>query len=291
MKAAFLGMGTMGRGMAANIIKAGHELTVWNRTAERCLPLKDMGAKVADNPAQASRGAEVVVLCVSDTPDVEQVLLGEGGVVQGAAPGTVVVDCSTISPQATMEFAKALADKGLSLLDAPVSGGSEGAEKGTLTIMVGGDEKALQKAMPIFEAMGNTITHLGPSGTGQYTKSVNQIICGGLYQVVAEGIAFGLKAGLDIEAVVKAVSGGAAANWVLDNRAGNMIKNEYPLGFRLSLHNKDLAITLDAARKLGVNLPVTGMIAQFENGLMARGFGEEDLSALARTMREQAGLD
>ena len=291
MKAAFLGMGTMGRGMAANILKAGHELTVWNRTAERCLPLKEKGAKVADTPAAAVEGAEVVVVCVSDTPDVERVLLGVDGVAFGAAPGTVVADCSTISPQATIEFAKALGEKGLSLLDAPVSGGSEGAENGTLTIMIGGEEKALQKAMPIFQAMGKTITHMGPSGTGQYTKSVNQIICGGLYQVVAEGIAFGMKAGLDMEAAVKAVAGGAAANWVLDNRADNMIKNEYPLGFRLSLHAKDLAITLDAAKLLGVNLPVTGMIAQLENGLMARGHGEEDLSALARTMREQAGLD
>ena len=232
-----------------------------------------------------------MVVCVSDTPDVEQVLLGADGVAAGAAKGTVVVDCSTISPRETIEFANILGKKGLPMLDAPVSGGSEGADNGTLTIMIGGDEKALEKAMPIMEAMGRTITHLGPSGAGQYTKAVNQIICGALYQAVAEGIAFGMKAGLDMESVVKAVSGGAAANWVLDNRAGNMINNTYPLGFKLALHAKDLAITLDAARSLGVNLPITGVIAQLENGLMARGHGEEDLSALARTMREQAGLD
>lgn len=291
MNVAFIGLGTMGAPMAQNILKDGHTLTVHNRTRQREKPLAKLGAKRAASPKEAATEAEVVITCVSDTPDVEEVILGNNGVIQGASSGTVVVDMSTISPVASRKIAAALAEKGVKMIDAPVSGGSEGAQKGTLTIMVGGEEADLEKARPVLEAMGKTITLVGPVGAGQITKAINQIIVGGVYLSVAEGLAFGLKADLDMVKVVNAISGGAAASWVLDNRAGNMINNTYPLGFRLRLHRKDLRIALEAAQELGISLPMAALVEQIENGLVARGHGDEDVSALARSVREQSGID
>lgn len=277
--------------MAENILKAGHTLTVHNRTRVKEEPLANMGAKRAGSPKEAAAEAEVVITCLSDTPDVEEVILGDNGVIQGAASGTVVVDMSTISPVTTREIATALGEKGIKMIDAPVSGGSEGAEKGTLTIMVGGEESDLDKIRPVLEAMGKTITLVGPIGAGQITKAINQIIVGGVYLSVAEGLILGLKANLDMEKVVKALSAGAAASWVLEYRSSNMINNTYPLGFRVRLHRKDLRIALEAARELGISLPVAALVEQIENGLVARGHGDEDVSALARTIREQSGID
>jgi 3-hydroxyisobutyrate dehydrogenase len=284
-------MGTMGAAMALNILKAGHEVTVHNRTREREEPVAEAGARRAGSPKEAAQGTEIVVTCVSDTPDVEAVVLGENGVIQGAKAGTVVVDMSTISPSATRRIGAALAKKGIRMLDAPVSGGSEGAQKGTLAIMVGGAAEDVAKAMPVLSAMGKTITHVGPSGAGQFTKAINQVIVGGFYLAVAEGMTFGLKAGLDMEKVVQALAGGAAGSWVLNFRSGNMIKNEYPLGFRVRLHRKDVAIAMQAARELGVFLPTTALVEQIENGLISQGYGDEDLSALARLIRQQSGLE
>lgn len=291
MKLAFLGMGTMGGPMAANLLKAGHQVTVYNRSRDREEPLAALGAVRAASPREAAVGVEVVFLCVSDTPDVEQLLLGPDGVIHGAEPGTVVADMSTISPAATRSFAAALAEKGIAMIDAPVSGGSEGAVNGTLAIMVGGDAAAVEKVMPAFQAMGKSITHVGPLGAGQMTKAINQVILAGYYFATGEGIALGLKAGLDVKKVVQAISGGAAASWVLSNRADNMIDNIYPLGFRVRLHQKDLRIALEAAAELEVSLPVAALVFQFENSLLGHGYGDEDVSALARIVRESAGLD
>jgi 3-hydroxyisobutyrate dehydrogenase len=291
MKVAFIGMGTMGAAMALNILKAGHDITVNNRTREREEPLAKAGARRAASPQEAARGAEIVVVCVSDTPDVEAVILGQAGVIYGAAAGTIVVDMSTISPSATRRISSELGQKGIHMLDAPVSGGSEGAMKGTLAVMVGGEAADVAKAMPVLSAMGKSITHVGPSGAGQFTKAINQVIVSGVYLAVAEGMTFGLKAGLDMEKVVQALAGGAAGSWVLNFRSANMIKNEYPLGFRVRLHRKDLAIALQAARELGVFLPATAMVEQIENGLISQGFGDEDLSALARSIRKHSGLE
>ena len=291
MKVAFIGMGTMGAPMALNLLKAGHEVTVHNRTRDREVPVAKAGATQAKSPAAAAQSAEVVITCVSDTPDVEQVILGESGVIDGAQPGTVVVDMSTISPATTRQIAAALAEKGIAMVDAPVSGGSEGAEQGTLSIMVGGDAEDVAKVHPVLEAMGKTITHIGPIGAGQITKAINQIIVAGTYWSVAEGMALGMKAGLDMEKVVQAVGGGAAGSWGLTNRSGNMIQNEYPLGFRVRLHRKDLVIALEAARELGVTIPMAAFVEQIEGGLMAQGFGDEDVSAIARSVRQQSGLD
>lgn len=291
MKVAFIGMGTMGAPMALNLLKAGHTVTVHNRTRDRELPVAEAGAERAESPATAAAAADVVITCVSDTPDVEAVLLGEQGVVHGATPGTVVVDMSTISPTVTQTLATTLATHQIALVDAPVSGGSEGAKQGTLSIMVGGSDGDVARVQPVLAAMGNTITHIGPVGSGQLTKAINQVIVAGTYWAVAEGMAVGMKAGLDMDKVVQAVGGGAAGSWGLTHRSGNMIANDYPLGFRVRLHQKDLNIALAAARELGVTLPMAAYVEQIETGLMAQGYGDEDISAIARSIRQQSALD
>ena len=291
MKVAFIGMGTMGGPMAQNILKAGHEVTVHNRTREKEEPLAQAGAQRKASPQEAAAGSEIIVTCVSDTPDVETIIIGKNGVIHGAQQGAIVVDMSTISPIATRRIADALKERGIKMLDAPVSGGSEGAQNGTLTIMVGGESADLETVMPVLEAMGKTITHVGPIGAGQITKAINQIIISGTYLTVAEGLTLGLKAGLDMPKIVQALSGGAASSWILSNRANNVIDNSYPLGFRVKLHYKDLRIALDTARELGVNLPCTAFVEQIETGLIARGYGDEDVSAIARSIREASGID
>ena len=286
----FCGLGTMGAAMAANVARAGFPLTVWNRTPGRAEVPLAAGATEATSPATVAAASDVVVICVSDTPDVEAVLFGQGGLASGLAQGTLVIDCSTIAPAATREFAERLAGAGVGFVDAPVSGGSEGAEKGTLTIMVGGSDEDVARAQPVLEAMGASITHMGPSGAGQATKAVNQVILSGVYLGVAEGMVLAMKSGLDAGKVAEALAGGAAGSWVLNNRSGRMIDDEYPLGFRIALHLKDLGIALEQAREVGAALPVAAMAAQIEAGLVARGHGDDDNSALARAIREWSGL-
>ncbi len=287
----FVGLGTMGAAMARNVAAAGFPLTVWNRTPERAAALRDAGATVAAQPAGVARAADLVVTCVSDTPDVEAVLFGEGGIAEGARRGLLVVDCSTISPSATRDFAGRLGKRGVGFVDAPVSGGSEGARNASLTIFVGGEPADVERARPVLAAMGKTITHVGPVGAGQAVKAVNQVILAGAYLGVAEGIVLAIKAGLDVEQVVGALSGGAAQSWVLANRSGRMIANDYPLGFKVALHRKDLGIALELARETGAVLPVAALCEQLEAGLIGRGHAGEDLSAVARSIRELSGLD
>ncbi len=286
----FCGLGTMGAAMAANVAAAGFPLTVWNRTPGRAGAAVAAGAVEAVGPAAAAAASEIVVISVSDTPDVEAVLFGEGGLAQGLSEGSLVIDCSTIAPGATRTFAARLADVGVGYVDAPVSGGSEGAEQGTLTIMVGGSEQDVARARPVLEAIGSNISRMGPVGAGQATKAVNQVIVSGVYLGVAEGIVLAMKSGLDATQVVEVLAGGAAGSWVLQNRAGRMIDNEYPLGFRIALHLKDLGIALDEAREVGAALPIAAMAAQIEAGLVARGHADDDNSALARAVREWSGL-
>ena len=287
----FCGLGTMGAAMAANLLRAGLPLTVWNRTAGRAADLVGAGAREAATPRDVAAASDIVVICVSDTPDVEAVLLGAEGVLAGSAPGTLVIDCSTIDPAATRRFAATLAERGVAMLDAPVSGGSEGAHKGTLSIMVGGEAADVQRARPVLEAMGRAVTHMGPIGAGQATKAVNQVILCGTYLGVAEGLVLAMKSGLDVQKVVEALSGGAAQSWVLANRSGRMIDNEYPLGFKIALHLKDVMIALDMARDTGTALPVTAITSQIENGLVAQGHGDDDISAIARAIRAWSGLE
>ena len=287
----FCGLGTMGQHMAANLRKAGFEVTVWNRTPGRAADLVALGCREAATPAAVGRDADVVVTCVSDTPDVEAVLFGPDGIASGIASGGMVVDCSTVSPDATRRFAARLEEQGIGWVDAPVSGGSEGAKNGTLTIMVGGAPADVERARPVLSAMGKTITHFGPAGSGQAVKAVNQVVISGVYLAVAEGMVLSMKAGLDPQAVVAALGGGVAGSWILANRSAKMVNNVYPLGFKTSLHLKDLGIALDMARTLGASLPVTSLAAQLEAGLVARGYGDEDMSNLARPIRQLSGME
>ena len=290
-KVAFLGLGTMGAAMAANLARAGFPVTAWNRTPGRAPELADLGVEMAATPAEAVSDTPIVVLCVSDTPDVEAVLFGNDGVASAARADTLIIDCSTIAPSGSWDFAARLRDHGLRMVDAPVSGGSEGARNATLTIFVGGDERDVEHARPVLDALGRTITHVGPIGAGQAVKAVNQVILAGAYLGVAEGIVLAMKAGLDVEQVVGALSGGAAQSWVLTNRSARMIDNDYPLGFKVALHRKDLGIALDLAAQLGAVLPVSALAAQLENGLITNGHGDDDMSALARSIRGMSGLD
>jgi 3-hydroxyisobutyrate dehydrogenase len=285
------GLGTMGDAMAANLARSGFPLVAWNRTAGRSHELEELGATVAATPAALAAAVDVVLVCVSDTPDVEAVLFGAEGVAAGAASGTLVIDCSTIDPAATRDFAARLAAQGIAFVDAPVTGGSEGARNATLAILVGGDPADVERARPVLAAIGRTITHLGPVGAGQAAKAVNQVILAGTYLGVAEGLVLALKAGLDPEQVVAALSTGAAQSWVLANRSGRMLANDYPLGFRVALHLKDLGIALDLARERGAVLPVAALAAQLEAGLVATGHADDDMSALARAIRGLSGLD
>jgi 3-hydroxyisobutyrate dehydrogenase len=283
-----IGLGTMGASMAANLLRAGAALTVWNRTPGRAAALIEQGAIEARSAAEVAARSDIIVLCVSDTPDVEAVLFGPDGVAGGARRGSLVVDCSTISPDATRRFGFRLAEAGVAIVDAPVSGGSEGARLGTLTIFVGGAERDVVRAQPVLEAIGKTITHLGDLGSGQAAKAVNQVVIAGAYLGVAEGIVLGINAGLDSRQLVKALSAGSAQSWVLANRSGNMIDDEYPPGFRLALHRKDLGIALELAKERHVGLPLASLTADLEDGLIGRGHRDEDMSVLARAIRDLA---
>jgi 3-hydroxyisobutyrate dehydrogenase len=290
-KVGFVGLGTMGRAMAANASRAGFEVAAWNRTPGRAAELGDLGVKTAATPAELAAASDIVITMVSDTPDVEAVLFGENGVASGAKAGSLVVDMSTISPSATRDFAARLAKQDVAMLDAPVSGGSEGAKKGTLSIFVGGDTADLDRARPVLESLGTTITHVGPIGAGQAVKAVNQVILAGTYLGVAEGIVLALKSGLDVDQVVGALSGGAAQSWVLANRSGRMKDNDYPLGFKVALHRKDLGIALGMARELGASLPISALCEAIEAGLMGQGHADDDMSAVARSIRALSGLE
>jgi 3-hydroxyisobutyrate dehydrogenase len=287
----FIGLGTMGSAMAANIVRAGFPLTVWNRTVGRAPELGDLGATFAATAAEVAAASDIVVVCVSDTPDVEAVLFGPDGVSAGAQQGTLIIDCSTIAPSGSWKFAERLDGLGLVFVDAPVSGGSEGARNATLTIFVGGHERDVEQARPVLTAIGRTITHVGPIGAGQAVKAVNQVILAGAYLGVAEGIVLAMKAGLDAQQVIEALGAGAAQSWVLANRSGRMVDNDYPLGFKLALHRKDLGIALSLADQLGASLPLAALTAALESGLIAQGHGDEDMSALARAIRQLSALE
>jgi 3-hydroxyisobutyrate dehydrogenase len=291
MRVGFVGLGTMGGAMAANAARAGFEVSAWNRTPGRAAELGDLGVRIADSAAAVAAASDVIITIVSDTPDVEAVLFGADGVAAGAEAGSLVVDMSTIAPSATRDFAARLAKQHVGMLDAPVSGGSEGAKKATLSIFVGGEAADLERARPVLERLGTTITHVGPIGSGQAVKAVNQVILAGAYLGVAEGIVLALKSGLDVEQVVAALSGGAAQSWVLTNRSGRMLENDYPLGFKVALHRKDLGIALGMARELGAALPVSALCEAIEAGLMGQGHADDDMSAVARSIRALSGLE
>ena len=287
MKVGVVGLGTMGAPMARHLLAAGHAVTVWNRTAAKADPLVALGATAASSPAAAAAGADAVLTCVSDDPDLDQVVLGPAGIASSLPAGSVLVDCSTVSPSLARRLAAALSPDRL-FVDAPVSGGSEGAERGTLTVFAGGSDDAVAAATPVLQAFGSRITHLGPAGSGQAGKAVNQLILAGVYAGVAEGLVYAQAAGLPMDALVEALSGGAADSWVLRNRAANITSSAYPLGFRTSLHLKDVRIGLREAAELGLSLDVATLVAAIEEGVVAAGFGDEDVSNVARHARGEA---
>jgi 3-hydroxyisobutyrate dehydrogenase len=285
MKIAWIGLGTMGEFMAGHLLDGGHELTVHNRTREREEALAARGAQRAATPREAAAGAELVCLCVSDSPDVEALVLGDDGVAAGIASGAVLLDCSTIAPATARSIAAVLAERGAGAVDAPVSGGSEGARKGQLTAFVGGEDAHVAVARPALETFCRSITHLGGPGSGQAGKAVNQVLISGTYAALGEGLALGEKEGLPLEALVQALGGGAAGSWILENRSGNVIRGSYPLGFKMSLHLKDLRIALAEADRLGLPMEVTRLVAEHAQRLVDSGHGDEDSSSLARVAR------
>lgn len=287
----FIGLGIMGAGMTHNLLKAGFPVQVWNRTASKAQPLVDAGASLASSPAEVAANAEIIITCVSDTPDVQAVILGDEGVIHGVKAGSLVIDCSTISPQATVEIAKALNDKDVHMLDAPISGGSEGAANGTLSIMVGGDAEQFERAKPVFEAMGKTITHVGGQGAGQSVKLVNQILCVGNMLAASEALLLAKASGLDLEKTLSAVTGGAAGSWMLANRGPQVIERDWRPGFTIDLQQKDLRLVLEAADELGIPLISTSMIFNMYRSLQRQGLGAEGNHALVKALEKMVDLE
>jgi 2-hydroxy-3-oxopropionate reductase len=288
----FIGLGVMGKPMAKNLIKAGHRLVVHNRSRAAADEVAKDGATAASSPADVAKAATIVITMLPDTPDVELVLTGPNGVLSTLQPGAVVVDMSSISPAATRRLADAVAAKGASMLDAPVSGGEIGAINASLSIMVGGEEAAFARLKPIFEAMGNAerIVHIGPSGAGQICKVCNQIAIGGALTGVSEAFALAKKAGVDAARVRQALLGGFAASRVLEVHGERMLTGNYKPGFRTKLYQKDLRLANEAASANGVAIPGTAVLTQLVNALVAKGSGDLDYAAVATVLFEMAGI-
>ena len=287
----FIGLGIMGRGMTHNLLKAGHDVAVWNRNAARVDEFVAAGAKTASSPADLAAHCDVVIVCVSDTPDVEQVLFGENGVSAGVKKGALVIDHSTISPQKTVEMAKRLNAQGAAFLDAPVSGGSEGAKNGTLSIMIGGEAVDVERAMPILQAYGKTITHVGAQGAGQMAKLVNQILVVVNQLAASEALLFAQAGGLDLAKTIEAVKGGAAGSWMLANRGPQMIVRDFRPGFTIDLQQKDLRLVLESADEMGVPLLATSLVFQLYRTLQAQGLGGDGNHGLVKALEQMMNVE
>jgi 3-hydroxyisobutyrate dehydrogenase len=276
----FVGLGAMGVGMARNLQRAGLLHAVWNRTRERTTALAaELDCTAAESPAELAAHCDVVVICVSADADVLEVV---DAMSPALRPGSIVIDCSTVAAGTAREAARRLASRQVEFLDAPVSGGVEGARNGTLAVMVGGSEAAFERARPVLAAMGRTITHFGPSGAGQAAKATNQIMCAGIIQAVAEAMAFAKAEGLPLEALIETLGQGAGSSWYFVHRAPNMVRNAYPAGFRVRLHEKDLRICRDMAARHAVQLPVVEMTLLHYRHLIELGHGDEDISTIFR---------
>ncbi len=289
-KLGFIGLGIMGMRMARNLLQAGFDVTVWNRTAAKMDTLAAEGASTAASPADLAAQCDVTFVCVSDTPDVQAVLLGENGVIHGAKPGSLVVDHSTISPIATREIAAKLNANGVQMLDAPISGGSEGAANGTLSIMIGGDAAQVERAMPYLQAMGKTITHVGGQGDGQMVKLVNQILVVGNALAMSEALIFAQAGGLDLQKTFAAVAGGAAGSWMLSNRAPQILNRDWHPGFTIDLQQKDLRLVKETADSLAVPIFATNIVFDFYRTLQAQGLGAEGNHALIKALERLANV-
>jgi 2-hydroxy-3-oxopropionate reductase len=286
---AFIGLGIMGSPMAVHLTEAGNAVVGYNRTPEKAAPLVAAGGRAAESIADAVRDADVVCVMVQDSPDVQQVLADEGGVFASAKPAALVIDFSTIRPDVTVELARQAKAKGVRLLDAPVSGGEVGAVNATLSIMVGGDADDFKAARPIFDVVGKTIAHVGPSGSGQTVKAANQLIVAANIQALAEAVVFLEAYGVDTKAALEVLGGGLAGSKILDQKRDNMLSRSFKPGFRIGLHHKDLGIITAAAREVGVVIPVGGLVAQLMASAKAVGDGGLDHSGLLRGVERLSG--
>ena len=279
---AVVGLGALGLPMAIKLLRAGHHLRVHtrSRSAEDHPDLQ--GAVPCATPAEAAQGCRALLICVSDDAAVKEVLWGAQGAGPALAEGSLVIDCSTISPAGAQAMAQRLNAKGVQFLDAPVTGGTEGAKAGTLTVLCGGEADDLERARPLLEVIGSSIHHFGPVGAGQQVKAINQVLVAGSYAAVAEAVALGQHLDLPMPQVIDALKNGAAGSWALEHRSTAMLEGSYPLGFRLSLHRKDLGIALEASKAVQLDLPVTSLVEQLELDLIQNGHGDEDVSALHR---------
>jgi 2-hydroxy-3-oxopropionate reductase len=285
----FIGLGIMGGPVAANLVKAGFDVIGYNRTPAAIRRLVEQGGRGADSLAEAVRDADVVVTMVPDSPDVEAVALGEDGIYAHAKPGTLHLDMSSIRPDVAKQVAEAGRERGIRVLDAPVSGGERGAIDATLSIMVGGDPSDFADARPVLEAVGTTVAHVGPVGSGQTVKAANQLIVAGTIELVAEAIVFLEAYGVDIEAAIKVLAGGLAGNAILERKAGGMLRRDFTPGFRIELHHKDMGIVTSAAREAGVVVPLGAVVAQLIASLEAQGDGGLDHSALLKLVDQLSG--
>ena len=288
-KVGFIGLGIMGQPMAKNLMEAGYELVVHNRSPEKAEELaKEGNATAAASPGQVAQACDIVITMLPDSPDVEAVVAGEGGVLEGIRDGALLVDMSTISPVVTEELAAKVRERGASMLDAPVSGGDVGAIEGALSIMVGGSEEDFERARPLFDVMGKVATHVGPIGAGQVVKACNQIVVALTIEAVSEALVLGSKGGVAPEKLVEALSGGLAGSAVMEAKKEKFFSHDFEPGFRIELHHKDLGIALAAGREYGVALPATAIVDQMLEALKAKGRGDRDHSALLTLLEEAA---
>lgn len=288
MRLGFIGLGVMGRPMALHLIQAGHELSVYARRAEAAQPLVDAGAKACASPAEVAANSEVVFTMVTTGADVEQVALGEGGILHGAKPGTVVIDMGTIPPGTARRIAAQLAARGIETIDAPVSGGEVGARNATLAIMAGGKAEVLERVRPLLEKLGKTLVHVGPNGAGQVAKACNQMIMVSCIEAVAEAMLLAEKSGADPEKVRQALAGGSAGSRVLEVFGARMTARDFKAGVEARLHHKDFGILLDEAVTLGAPLPIAAQVWQQLNALIAQGWGREDTASLLRVLEAES---
>jgi len=291
MDIGFIGLGIMGRPMALNLLKAGHPLWVHARRPTMMTPLTDAGAKGCESAAQVAAHADIVFICVSDTQDVEQVIQGQNGVLESAHKDSVVVDMSTISPSATRALARELATKQIHMLDAPVSGGEQGAISGTLSIMVGGETEIFERVLPFLQVMGTNIVHIGENGAGQVTKACNQVLIGQTIAAIGEAFILASASGVDPAKVRQALMGGFAGSRVLESHGQRMLARNFQPGFKARLHQKDMRIALEAAHELGIALPGAATVAQYLNAVVGQGKGDNDSISILELQEDLSGVD
>ena len=291
MKVGFVGLGLMGAPMSRNLLKAGHAVKAWNRTKSKVDEFVADGGEAANSPQDAATDVDVVITIVTDSPDVLQVALGETGVIHGLSRGSVFVDMSTISPEVTRVIGETMNKYGVEMLDAPVSGGVLGAQNAALSIMVGGSMDVFKRTTPLFEAMGQRVTYCGGPGMGQVTKLVNQVVVAGTMAAVSEGLLFGAMAGVDLNAAFKAISGGAANSWQLENLGSKLLKGDFAPGFMVKLQQKDLRLVMESAKEMNLPMFTTPLVHNVYRAVEGQGHGDEGTQAYIKALEALAGIE